>query len=84
MIVFEVFRNGQLQYSAGVGAEGMMFATLVWRRLPFMNSVVTHLSFLVTGQIGTSRSVEWPRIDLSTGDEIRISIVDKDEWDEAR
>jgi hypothetical protein len=82
MVVFDVFRNGQLQYSAGVGTEGALFATLAWARLPFVNSVVTHLYFFVTGQISNCRSVQWPRIDLSVGDEIRIRIVDADECDD--
>lgn len=82
MVVFEVFVNEERTCLAGVGAEGALMSSIVWRHGKVAESEhLTLLYLLVCGHSNDNEWVEWPRTTLSIGDEIRIRVAELDAHD---
>ena len=79
MRAFEVHVNKKRLCLAGIGDEGHLAATL--------NHLIgkgRDLVNLTVGGFGSTEHVIWKQIQLSTGDEIRVKIVESKRFDKPR
>src|SRR5277367_3520587 len=82
MITFEISVNGNLLCRTGVGEFGILTAELMWARIQTQRGTPQEeLTIRATSLAGELHS-QWLPADLKLGDEIRIRIVDSDDFDE--
>jgi hypothetical protein len=86
MVIFDISVNGRQLYRTGVGEFGMLTAETMWARIQQRaGQVHEQLSVRATslsGDEGDECHSEWPRTEFNVGDEIRIRVVDSDNFDE--
>lgn len=79
MKAFEVSLNGQHLLTAGIGDDGVLTAitTLVLGDSRPNKGLTCHVGGI---QGGTNENIEWKMPEIKTGDEIKIKVVESDQF----
>lgn len=82
MVVFEMYINGKMVYTAGVGDEGVLMAVASWSRHRVGSMVLPdQLNADIRGFDTKGFWLTWPSFNLSIGDEVCIKVVEQDHCD---
>jgi hypothetical protein len=87
MIAFEIYINGKLTCTAGIGGPCALTACLSWvlREPQNRHGKRKELNFGVGGLVSSSKEfLEWVQRDLQPGDEVTIRIVEAAKVDKAK